>query len=113
MVKRLPSLPLHPGARQYYEEYFRKKGYLAPKPAFQDTVFGWVTYLLNNTWKFLATILILLGAYKGLLTFRRDRTSNEVGRRILAVDVETSEPYSVTKLSELRREIRERVKRRW
>ena len=109
LAQELPSLPMHPDAKRYYQ----KMGYLPSKPPLQDRVFAWFGYLLNNTWKFLASIVILVSGYQGLMKLRRDRNSNEVGRRLFAVDVEASEPYSVSKLTEMRREIRERVRRRW
>ena len=57
--------------------------------------------------------LTLVAAYQGILKLRRDRTANEVGRRVFSVSVEATEPHSVKKLLSIRREIRDRVKRRW
>jgi TRAP transporter TAXI family solute receptor len=101
VARVLPSLPLHPDA----EKYYREAGYLpSPQPI------DWLT----NTWRSLAILVIMVGGYQGLLKLRRDATANEVGRRILAISLEASEPGSVHQLVEIRdAEIRERVQRRW
>jgi TRAP transporter TAXI family solute receptor len=94
------SIPLHPAAIGYY----REAGHL-PSPE----SFDWLT----ATWRVLAILVILVGAYQGLLKLRRDKVSNEISRRVFAVSVATTEPASVRKLVEIRSEIDRRVKNRW
>ena len=61
----------------------------------------------------LLILVILVGAYQGIIKFLRDRTANEIGRRLFGISVEPTETRSVSKLVQIRREIRERVRRRW
>ena len=57
---------------------------------------------------------MLVAGYQGILKLRRDRTSNEIGRRVFSISLESDEPNSVHNLLEIRDgEIRERVQRRW
>jgi TRAP transporter TAXI family solute receptor len=100
MADDLSSLPLHPDAERYYKE----AGFLPSKPPID-----W----LAVTWRTLASLVILIGGYKGLIRWRRDRISNEIARRLLAIPVDEDVPDSVQRLQDLRREIRDRVRRRW
>ncbi|MEE8250174.1 MAG: TAXI family TRAP transporter solute-binding subunit [Gemmatimonadales bacterium] len=101
MARDLPSLPLHPAVA----EYFRDEGIFPPEP-----VFDWLT----ATWRSLAILVMLVAGYQGILKLRRDRTSNEIGRRVFAISLESDEPNSVHNLLEIRDgEIRERVQQRW
>ena len=101
MGEPLPSLPLHPAA----EGYYREAGHLpAPPPPFD-----WLT----ATWKSLASLVILIGGYQGILKLRRGRVHNEVARRIFEISVSASELHSVQLLVTIRSEIDGRVKRRW
>ncbi len=101
MARDLPSLPLHSDAQRYYKEV----GMLPP-----DEIWDWLTAI----WRSLAILVILVAGYQGILKLRRDRTSNEIGRRVIAISLEPEEPDSVRKLLEIRTgEIRERVRWRW
>lgn len=102
LAMKLPSLPLHPEAERYY----RDNGHLPapPKP--------WLEFL-RATWQGLAIMVILAGAYRGLLGLRRDTVTQKIERRIHDVSVQASEPDSVSKLVEIRHEIKQRVKKRW
>lgn len=104
---KLQAIPLHPDAKRAYQA----RNLLPTEPQFSFFDF------VNVAWKVLAIFVILFvilfGAYKGLIKLRRDNTANELGRRILTVNVEQSDPVSVRQLQELRREIEERVRRRW
>ena len=104
MSQNLNSLELHPGALAYY-----KDAGIYPRP---DKIT--LANLLDMSWRTLAILVILVGGYQGVLKLRRDATSNEIGRRILAISVEPDESESVRKLLEIRDvEIRDRVRFRW
>lgn len=105
MAEPLPSLPLHPGAKEYYQ----KAGLLPAPPHPFDWLFVWLT----ATWRTLAIMVMLVAGYKGTIMLKRDRTANEIGRRIFAISTEATEQGSATKLSEIRQEIQDRVRRRW
>jgi TRAP transporter TAXI family solute receptor len=92
----LPSLKLHPSAAIYY----RKAGYLPSPPRFR-----W----LAPTYTTLAILVILIGAYNGLSTLRRDRTTDRIARQIFHVSVSAGEESSVQKLLAIREQIGERV----
>ena len=100
MADDLPSLPLHPDAERYYKE----AGFLPSKPPID-----W----LAVTWRVLASLVILIGGYKGLIRWRRDAISNEIARRVLAIPVDEDVPDSVKRLQDARVEIRDRVRKRW
>ena len=101
MARELPSLPLHPDAERYYEHIK-----IVPPPRRVD----WLAAI----WRALASLVILVGGYQAILKLRRDQTSNEIGRRVLAISLAADQPDSVHKLLEIRdREIRERAQRRW
>ena len=105
MAKEMKSLPLHEGAKISYE----KRGY-APRDWWK---LRWEE-VVGVAWRILAILVILIGGYQGLLRIRRDRTSNEIGRRVLAISLDPDEPNSVRQLLEIRDgEIRDRVLRRW
>ncbi len=105
MARDLPSLPLHPDAEKYYQE----AGYSPKPPEIVEQIRDW----LKSSWHIVAILVILTGAYRGLLLYRRNSKTNEIGRRILEVSTEANEPDSVRKLLEIRNEIRERVCRQW
>jgi TRAP transporter TAXI family solute receptor len=88
MQTNLPGLPLHPGADEYINPL--PDPWTAPER------------LLEANWKFLASLVILVGAWQGLLRLRRDRTSNEFGNKILAVDLGARATGSVNQLLKLR-----------
>ena len=100
MAKELPSLPLHRDTKQYYQE----AGYLPSRPPID-----WLAAL----WRALASLMLLIGGYKGLFKLRRDRTANMVSRRILGIPLEANVEDSVARLLTIRDEIQERVRRRW
>jgi hypothetical protein len=102
MARPLGSLVLHPQAEEYYME--AKPPLLTPPPRVD-----WLAVM----WRILAIVVILVGGYKGVLTFRRQRTANRIGRRILAVPLEGKYEDSAEQLLDLRNEIQERVRRRW
>ena len=105
MAEDLPSLPLHPGAKEYYQE----AGLLPSERTLATLLYE----RLTAAWRALAVLVILVAAYNGLIVYKRDRTGNEIGRRILAISVEAEESNSVPRLVDLRREIHERVRRRF
>ena len=100
MAADLPSLPLHPDAKRYYQD----AGYLPSKHAID-----WLT----PTWRTLAILVILISGCKGLLMLRRESAGNEIGRRILSVPLEASVLDSARRLLAIRTEIEQRVRRRW
>ncbi len=100
MARDLASLPLHPDAERYYQH----AGYLPFRRV------DWLTVI----WRSLAILVMLVAGYQGILKLRRDRTSNEVGRRVIAIPLGSEEPDSVSKLVEIRTgELRARVRWRW
>ncbi len=103
LVEDLPNLFLHPDAEAFYES----QGLLTPE-AGVDWAF----------WALMISIMLGAGGILGALNkfvvwWRRDRTFNEVGRRILAVSLEAEVPDSVERLLRLKEEIGERVQKRW
>ncbi len=54
---------------------------------------------------------ILIAACEGVLKVRRDRSSNEIGRRIFQIRVSAEE--SVARLMAIQKEIDERIRKRW
>ncbi|UCC72868.1 MAG: TAXI family TRAP transporter solute-binding subunit [Gemmatimonadota bacterium] len=100
MAEDLPSLPFHPAAKRYCE-----KARLCPaKPPID-----W----FGATWRTLASMVILISGYRGLLRLRRERTFSEMTRQTIAIPVEASFQDSVATLLAVRDEIQERVRRRW
>ncbi len=106
MKEALPGLPLHPGASDYLDP-----------PLDQWDKFE---RLLTTNWRILASLVILVGACQGLLRLKRDRTSGELGNRILAINLEARESESVGKLLEIRDQhddgdpsLADRVQMRW
>jgi TRAP transporter TAXI family solute receptor len=102
----LDSPPLHAGA----EEYYRDAGLLLIEPS--------LLYDLRVTWTILGCLTMLvtvlcLPACTGLLVLRRNRTANEIGRRILAIPLEATIQDSVRRFIKIRDEIQDRVRRRW
>ncbi|UCC83863.1 MAG: TAXI family TRAP transporter solute-binding subunit [Gemmatimonadota bacterium] len=104
MARELPSLPLHPQAKEYYEEEN-----LLPRTASSD----WLQTSVAVTWRVLAILVILISGYRGLLKLRRDRTFNEMSRKIIAIPVEATFQDSVETLLEMRVEIQDRVRKKW
>jgi TRAP transporter TAXI family solute receptor len=104
LAQELPSLPLHPDARRYYEE----AGLLPNEPG---------PDLLKMVYYLLAILVIVFTAYRGLmmglLKWRRDRTFSQVARQTLAIRVDADILDSVRRLVTTRDEIEERVRRRW
>ena len=100
MAARLPSVPLHGSA----ESAYRELGLRPAKPRIDR---------IALTWRLLACLVILAGAYKGLIALLRERTSKAISRRILAIPLTADVPDSVERLAEIRDEIRERVRKRW
>ena len=111
MAQDLPSLPLHPSAKAYYE-----KAGLRPIP---PRLVDYLNNLLTATWRSLTVLLILVSISAYFIRLKRDRTSNWIGRSIvdIALPREPSPPLSpVSKLAELKKkrgDIRERVRKRW
>jgi len=105
LARDLPSLPFHPAAKQYYQE----NEILPPGPNPWDGLLA----LIKATWQILAIGVILLGGYKGLLTLRRDAITQQEARRILAAPVRRVESHPISWLREIKRELRERVNKRW
>jgi hypothetical protein len=103
LVKDLPLLPLHPDVKAVYES----RGLLATEAGPDWALWALIMSIL------LGAGGILGGVNKFIVWWRRDRTFNEVGRRILAVPLAAEAPDSVEKLLKLREEIEERVQRRW
>jgi TRAP transporter TAXI family solute receptor len=104
LAQELPSLPLHPGAKLYYQE-----ARLLPTEPGLD--------ILTMVYYVLAILVILFTAYRGLmmglLKLRRDGTFNDMARQTLAVRVDADILDSVRRLVSMRDEIEERVRRRW
>jgi TRAP transporter TAXI family solute receptor len=100
MATDLSSLPLHAKTRRYYQE----AGILPSKPPID-----W----LGMVWRALASLMIVIGGYNGLIIILRDRTSNRIGRRIIAIPLNANVPDSVERLLLIRDEMRKRITRRW
>lgn len=98
MAREFSSLPLHEGARSYYES-----AGLLPT---------WSIDWLTVTWRSLAIVVILAGGYQGLLHTRRDATRRKLGQQILAVRLDPHHPRATADLMEIRRDVRERGQRR-
>lgn len=105
MAEDLPSLPLHPDARAYYEE----AGYLPASETWVEQFIAWLT----ATWRTLTILVILVTAGGAFIKLKRDRTANRFGRGVLTVPLEMSEPSAVSKLLEIQTQLLERVHRRW
>ncbi len=100
MAGDLASFDLHQASRKSYQT-----ANLLPK----ETGIDWLTVI----WESLAIIVMLLATYRGFVKFKRDHIANEIGRRVLAVEVKASTPDSANRLMEIREEIKGRVRRRW
>ena len=108
MAQDLPSLPLHPGARAYYE----RAGLLPPPQTAVDFLYDWLT----ATWRTLTVLLILVTGYIGFIRLIRDRTSNRIGRDIfkIVLDRDDSSPVSqLERLAKQRDVINKLVPQRW
>ena len=66
----------------------------------------WIEWL-KATWQFLAIMVIPLGGYRDLLTFRREVMTQQVARTILAVPVRKAENHPVSLLMESKKKNRE------
>lgn len=93
MAQDLPSLPLHPGAKAYYE----RVGLLPHDPGFVDLFYDWLT----ATWRGLAVLLILVTGYIGFISLTRDRTSNRIGREIFKIVLDDGDSSPVSQLKRL------------
>jgi TRAP transporter TAXI family solute receptor len=101
MARDLPSLPIHPGARDYYEE-----AGLLPEP--------WSVDWLTAAWRSLAILVMLAGACRGYLTMRRDATRSGFTRQLLEIPTDPDYPSSTADLRAVSREVRERAHwKRW
>jgi hypothetical protein len=108
MAQKLPSLPLHPGARAYYE----RAGLLPPRKTAVDFLYAWLT----ATWRGLAVLLIAVTGYIGSIRLMRDRTSNRIGREVfkIVLDPDDSSPLSqLERLAKKRDVIKKLVPQRW
>ena len=105
MAIGLPSLPLHPQAVEYYQQ----NGYLPEPPKEIAQMRDW----LEAAAAVLAIFAITFGACNGILKFRRDRTGNEIGRRIFGISVSGNQTRPVAQLMAIRSDFDERVKKRW
>jgi hypothetical protein len=92
MARDLCSLPLHSGARRYYE----KEG-LRPTKERVD----W----LKLIWRSLGVLVILVGGYRGLLSVQRDHTRKAFQSRIRAVSLDADHRHSNEDLRAIRHEI--------
>jgi hypothetical protein len=103
MGQYLPSLPLHPGARAYYE----RAGLLPRERKVVDFLYDWLT----ATWRGLAVLLILVTGYVGFIRLKRDRTSNRIGREIFKIVLygEDSGPVSQLKRLAKKRDVINRL----
>ncbi|MBW1687609.1 MAG: TAXI family TRAP transporter solute-binding subunit, partial [Deltaproteobacteria bacterium] len=100
MARNLPSLPIHPGARDYYEE-----AGLLP---------SWSVDWLTAAWRSLAILVMLAGACRGYLTMRRDATRSGFTRQLLEIPTDPDYPSSTADLLAVSREVRERAHwKRW
>ena len=109
LATNLPDIPLHPEAVAYYQQ----SGHLPYVPQFLGIALSlWLTWVRIVGGGLLIPAM-LFAACQWILKIRRDRVTNEVGRRVFGVSVEAAEPHSVKQLLSIRREIRGRVKRRW
>ena len=100
MTHDLPSLPLHAGATAYYKD----AGFLPGDPPLMT---------LDDTWRILAILVILVGAYKGYVELRRIRAAKLCARQILSVSLVADDPESVGQLITIRRDIQQAVRKRW
>ncbi|UCH61837.1 MAG: TAXI family TRAP transporter solute-binding subunit [Fidelibacterota bacterium] len=101
MKEDLPSIHLHPDARKYYQ----KAGYLPSKPPI-----NW----LQRVWYILTSTVIIIGGAKSLVEWRRHRSRNGIGRKILDIEI-TPEAGAkeLEALMNIRQNILERVQLRW
>jgi TRAP transporter TAXI family solute receptor len=100
LVKRVKPFSIHPDAMQAFREHR-----LALTPA---SWFQW-----QDVGTTLAILVILTGAVSAVVRFKRDRISNEIGRRVVAISIDAEEPDTIAHLVTMRHEIDERVRRRW
>ena len=109
IASRKQGLKLHEAAEAYYKD----NGHLVSRASAWERFIDAIDDTLNAGWRVLTILVILAGVYQGSLVLRRDHTSNEIGRQVLGISIEASEPDSVRKLLRIRQEIQERVRRRW
>ncbi|MFC1553364.1 TAXI family TRAP transporter solute-binding subunit [candidate division KSB1 bacterium] len=102
--EELSSILLHPDA----EDFYKDKKLIASRDWAAS-----ITILVNILWKSLATIVIILAGYKGIITVKRSGASKLMARMIHEVSISASEPDSVMKLLKIKEEIEERVKMKW
>jgi TRAP transporter TAXI family solute receptor len=102
MRAELPSIRLHPAARKYYQ----KAGYLPSKPP--------INWLFQLVWYFLTSTVIIIGGAKSLVEWRRHRSRNGIGRKILDIEITPEAGKSeLAALAEIRKDILDRVQLRW
>jgi hypothetical protein len=100
MARNLPSLPIHPGARDYYEE-----AGLLP---------SWSVDWLTVAWRSLAILVMLAGACRGYLTMRRDATRSGFTRQLLEIPTDADYSSPTADLRVVSQEVRERAHwKRW
>ncbi len=98
--KDLPSIPLHPDAKAYYEDM----GYL-PSPKGLD--------LVTVSSIAAACFTVLFGAWKGALILRRDWARRWYGRRIRAVASGVDCAEVISELLSIREVVRASASSRW
>ena len=106
MAQDLPSLSLHEGARAYYE----KVGLRPRRRTLVDVLYDWLT----ATWRMLTVLLLLVTGYVGFIRLKRDRKSNQIGRKIFEAVMGPGSPaWKLQKLAEQRDDIKKRVPMRY
>ena len=69
--------------------------------------------MLTASWRILAILVILCAACNGILALRRNHTSDELIRRIIAVPIEANARDAFPRLLKIRKEIEECVRKKW
>ena len=87
MAADLKSIAPHPGARAAYEH----EG-LFPRYSFRDSLRKW----FFRTWPMTLVLVLLAGAYNGLVKLWRDRKNDEFSTHILAIDLGANNPNAKT-----------------
>ena len=103
------GIALHNGAKKYYKEV----GILFDPPTEFDKFVEKFDSGLLPLAHILGILAVTVGAYQGIITLRRNSTTNEIGRRVLAITIESNSVDSVRNLIQIRAEIQEHVQRRW
>ena len=105
MDRELKGLKLHPGARLYYQA----KGLIpTPRNVFKE----WLEFVINQIWKILAIVVILLGGSTGALEFKRQTVKRALLRRVQnAFELPSTRCLEV--LGEIRKDAFRRVPLPW